>query len=774
MNAMDLSHIVSLRSALWASGFRPVALYSGDKRPFGTAWQARARLDPPEAVGAAPRMDATNTGVLCDGLRAVDIDVDDPDLAVRIEAEAAARFGATITRWRDNSGRRLLLYRAAEGMPVKRVLAGTLGRKVEVLGLGQQLHSHGRHPSGAALHWRPEPPEVTPLHALPAVTEGELDDFLAEVAPMIGAAQQMDRARDKAERPKPEAHASVAEVVAVLAQVPNDGPADWERFNLVGMAIFRALGGAAEGLELFTEWSRRNPAYHGAEVEGRWQHYYKSPPNKAGMVTLLRLARDAVTPEKRPLFRPTPPAPEFPVAALGPLREAAEAIQMRTQAPLAMCANSVLAAAALATQAQRDVELPGGGQKPLTAIFVSVADSGERKTSVDKLALAPVYRMEEAWRGEHDAALHSYNNDKEAWKEAREAVKKRSKGDRAAIREGLNQVGPEPKAPPHPMLLVADPTPEALVLHLRDSRPWAGVFTAEGGILVGGAAFNDESRMRTGALFNTLWDGEPIRRTRVGTGAAFLPGRRCTSHVMLQPVVADKLFGDPMLDGIGMLARTLLVAPDSTAGRRLFRETSIECRATLDAYGSRLEYLLRRLPATKADDASVLDPPVLRLHPDAARLWIQFHDAAEVALLPGGDYATIKAFGAKLGEHAGRLAAVLTVYADPDAIEVPAAMMACGITLAQHYAAEMLRLQGASTVSPDLRLAARLLAWWQARPDPRCHAAAIYQRGPSAVRDNSTARRIVGILEEHGFVRRLPAGTELDDGPRRDAWELLP
>lgn len=486
-------------------------------------------------------------------------------------------------------------------------------------------------------------------------------------------------------------------------------------------------------------------------------------------------ARAALEPrDKLPLFRPAPPAPTFPVAALGPLRDAAEAIQMRTQAPLAMCANSVLAAAALATQAQRDVELPGGGRKPLTAIFVTVADSGERKSTVDKLALASVYRMEEVWRGEHDAAVQSFANDKEAWKEAREAAKKKSKGDRVAIRAALDQIGPEPKAPPQPMLLVADPTPEALVLHLRESRPWAGVFTAEGGILIGGAAFSDESRMRTGALFNTLWDGEPIRRTRVGTGSSFLPGRRCTAHVMLQPVVADKLFADPMLDGIGMLARTLMVAPESTAGHRLFRDTSTECRAILEDYGQRLDHLLRRPPATKADDAKVLDPPVLRLHSEAAQIWVQFHDAVEVELLPGGAYAPIKAFGAKMGEHAGRLAAILTIYADPDAMEVPGAMMACGITLAQHYAAEMLRLQGASTVSTDLRHAERLLTWWQARSDPRCYLAEIYQRGPSAVRDNSTARRIVRILEGHHLVQRLPAGTELDGLPRRDAWELLP
>jgi len=485
-------------------------------------------------------------------------------------------------------------------------------------------------------------------------------------------------------------------------------------------------------------------------------------------------AADDTAQEKRPLFRPMPPAPEFPNEALGPLRDAAEAIQMLTQTPIAMCANSVLGAATLAAQAHRDVELPGGGRKPLTGIFVTVAESGERKTTVDKLALAAVYRLEEEWRGEHAARVQRYLNDREAWKEARDAAKKKARGDRAAIRAALDAIGPEPQAPPHPMLLVADPTPEALVLHLRDSRPWAGVFTAEGGILVGGASFSDDSRMRTGALFNTLWDGEPIRRSRVLTGAAFLPGRRCSAHVMLQPVVADRLLGDAMLDGIGMLARTLLVAPESTAGTRLFREARPECQKVLEEYGARLDGSLRRPPATKADDPGVLDPPVLRLHREAAALWVAFHDEAEAALVPVGVYAAVKAFGAKLAEHAGRLAAVLTVYADPDAMEVPGEMMACGIMLAQHYAAELLRLQGACAVAPDLRLADQLLAWWLRQPDPRCHLATVYQRGPNALRDSATARRIVGILHKHGQVRRLPAGTVLDGSSRRDAWELVP
>ena len=103
-------------------------------------------------------------------------------------------------------------------------------------------------------------------------------------------------------------------------------------------------------------------------------------------------------PEKRPLFRELPPAQPYPMAALGKLRPAAEATHLMTQAPMALCAQSVLAAAALAIQAHYDVILPGGGQKPLTQLFLSIAESGERKSSVDRIALRPVAMFEEELR----------------------------------------------------------------------------------------------------------------------------------------------------------------------------------------------------------------------------------------------------------------------------------------------------------------------------------------------------------------------------------------
>jgi hypothetical protein len=480
------------------------------------------------------------------------------------------------------------------------------------------------------------------------------------------------------------------------------------------------------------------------------------------------------TDAKRPLFRPLPPAPDFPVHALGPLRDPIEAIQMRTQAPLAICAQSVLAAATLAIQAHRNVELPGVGERPLTGMYASVADSGERKTSVDRIALAPVYRIEERWCEARESELIGYINDHEAWRAARDEAVKKHRNNRSAIKAALDAIGPEPKKPPLPMLLIADPTPQALVLHLQISRPWGGLFTAEGGILLGGTAFSKDNRLHTGALLNVLWDGEPIRRLRVGTGDAFLVGRRVSTHIMMQSVLADSLLGDATLDGIGVLARLLMVAPDSTAGSRLFREAPPECLSVLDGYNTRLAAILSRAPPFAAGTTDVLDPPAMHLSHDARQNWVAFYNAAERDLAESGELRAIRPFGAKMAEHAGRLAAVLATYADPDTMEVDGNTMACGIALVQHYAAEALRLHSAGSVPPDLHLAAKLLTWWQAQSNPRCHLAAIYQRGPGAVRDAAAARRIVGILENHGWITRLPAGTEVDGAVRKEAWELVP
>ncbi len=139
--------------------------------------------------------------------------------------------------------------------------------------------------------------------------------------------------------------------------------------------------------------------------------------DSASVYTVLKKARPL------PLSRTSTPAEQFPAAVLGEILEgAANGIQDRTQAPLAICAQSVLAAASLATQAHADVVLPTGHPRPIGCYFMSVAASGERKSAVDHEALWPVRMREEALGAEYESDLPAYLNRLDSWESERSDI----------------------------------------------------------------------------------------------------------------------------------------------------------------------------------------------------------------------------------------------------------------------------------------------------------------------------------------------------------------
>ena len=157
-----------------------------------------------------------------------------------------------------------------------------------------------------------------------------------------------------------------------------------------------------------------------------------------------------------------------------------------------ICANAVLAAACLATQPLADVRLPTGEAKPLSLYFVTVAKSGERKTSVDNLALAAIKGREEELRREYGAEHASFENSTAAWEQERAKIKADRKLDYAARKAAIEKLGAEPIGPILPVLLCPEPTFEGLIRLLAHGQPSVGVFTSEGGIFVGGHGFTDE------------------------------------------------------------------------------------------------------------------------------------------------------------------------------------------------------------------------------------------------------------------------------------------
>lgn len=86
----------------------------------------------------------------------------------------------------------------------------------------------------------------------------------------------------------------------------------------------------------------------------------------------------------------------FPLYALTPkVRAAVEDAIAVTQAPAALVVSSCLAAASTAVQAKYNVRRLNGLSSPCSLYFITFAESGERKTTVDRLFFSVFTEFEE-------------------------------------------------------------------------------------------------------------------------------------------------------------------------------------------------------------------------------------------------------------------------------------------------------------------------------------------------------------------------------------------
>jgi len=167
-----------------------------------------------------------------------------------------------------------------------------------------------------------------------------------------------------------------------------------------------------------------------------------------------------------------------------------------------------------------------------------------------------------------------------------------------------------------------------------------------------------------------------------------------------------------------------------------------------------------------------LEPRELPLTYAASKLWNKFSDHIEARNGSTGEFGPIRGFANKLAEHAGRLAAVLTLVRDISAEEIDGDDMASGSNRAQHDAGEALRLWGASRVSDNIRIAKTVLDWAQQHsPDGIFSLVDSYQLGPNRERD--TAKAAIKILEEHGWLQRIPGGAEIRGQHRREVYRIV-
>lgn len=479
--------------------------------------------------------------------------------------------------------------------------------------------------------------------------------------------------------------------------------------------------------------------------------------------------------EPLPLYRETPNGEPFPVDALGPtLGGMAKALhEAAVQSPMAICATSVLAAASLATQGLRDIVLPiaDGKAKPLSLYCLAVAQSGERKSATDDLALAPVKERAKELQRDYDAKITSHCNAHDVWIEQKQRILKNRKLDGSKQKFELDALGAEPKSPKIPIITLGEPTIEGLTKHLKQGYPSVGLFSSEGGQFIGGHAMSDDAKRRSAAALNVLWDEGRLERVRVSEEAVILSGRRISVFLQAQPDVAHVFLSDPILRDMGLLARFLITQPNSTMGCRPFRELTEEHKIAIATYNEKMLQILQRdLPY--AEDGNALAPHSLEMSPETCTRWIAFTNHIEGLLKPDGVFNEISGFANKLPEHAARIAAVLAVFDNPDVKILCDSYLERGIDIAQFYAGEALRLYNASRVSAELHSAQSLLNWLQTGwSEPNFTVRVITRLGPNSIRDKTTAERLTAILETHGWVSRAD-GVIVEGKMARTAWRI--
>ena len=473
-------------------------------------------------------------------------------------------------------------------------------------------------------------------------------------------------------------------------------------------------------------------------------------------------------PEPQPLTSKLGSAP-YPVDALPQtVRAAVREVLVFVQAPVPLVASSALAALFLAIQAHKDMMRAEKLSGPVGLFLLTIADSGERKSTCDGFFSRAIREYEAQQAEAAKPLLADYQADLDGW-EARQsgikhAIRAASKAckNTQVLESKLRDLEHEkPWKPRVPRLIYGDATPEALTFNLAKVWPSGGVVSAEAGNVFGAHGMGRDSIMRNLATLDLLWDGATIATERRTSESYLVRGARLTIALQVQESTLRaflKESGD-LARGIGFLARCLVARPESTQGSRPFMEAPTAW-PHLAAFNRRIASILDRPAPIDLDGA--LSPGVLTFKVEAKAAWVAFHDRVERELGDGGTLRDVRDVASKIADNAARMAALFHVFEDGpgDAVGVEHFQAAAQIT--EWHLNEARRFFGELALPGGVADAGRLEAWLI----DRCQRNGlghvpnmeIQQFGPRGLRGKAQIDEAMAVLEELGRAQRLHEG----------------
>lgn len=470
----------------------------------------------------------------------------------------------------------------------------------------------------------------------------------------------------------------------------------------------------------------------------------------------------------------------FPLNVMPPLlRGAIEGMTEHMQAPLSLCASSIIGAAALVCQAHADIAVPAlPKSKPLSLFLLSLALSGERKTAVDTVALLAISEKEAELRRVYEDEMEAYRAAKQAHDAERKSIGSNKKLDQQERREAFAALV-EPPEPLWPTMRVKEPTFEGLANLLLHGRGSVGLFTSEGGQFLGSHGMTEDAKVRTITGLSELWDDGSAQRVRARE-LTIMNGRRVSISLAVQPRLATALLGDETARDQGFVGRFLMTMPESNIGRREIRISEPMKDARLQAFHRRCRQLLDREFQIIDGSRNEIAPPDIHLSTEAWELWRHVAQSIEDGCVKEGVWYQVRSAALKMGENIARLAGIFAIFEDPSILdkgfqaEVSIEIMQAACEVGGFYLMEALRLVGHKAIGGADQEADELAEWLRSKwPGDLISPTHIQQKAPRHLRgDAKTIRTRVQALQDAGVIDLIGPG-EIDGKSFREVYRIV-
>lgn len=438
------------------------------------------------------------------------------------------------------------------------------------------------------------------------------------------------------------------------------------------------------------------------------------------------------------------PIEAFPLLA----RDAARAIAYHVQAPLALAGQCVLGTLAYLAQPHVNAFNPHCSEGAPSSLFIlTEGESGIRKTTCQMLSDKVI--------NDHERAVMAvYQED----------IKGHELSTASLFGKYKAEYLSNNPAPESPKTIYSDATIEPIISSFIAGTRNAAFNTDEAGQFFGGHTMTGDTVNAALGMLTKIWDGGVVERTRSkgnanASGVAY--DVRLTVNMLGQREVLFKALNDPVLRGQGFLPRFIFACPDSIAGTRLTSKERLDSNSfddvMLKSFWSRCEELF----AIKGDSHQLanglsLSRRVIPLDSNAEKRWIDFYNETEREQLHQGTYEYLKAFAARAGANALRIAAIFAFFDQREVIDEE--VMGWAIKIVRYSLQEWARYTDVSAVDTKLVITQRLLDWMVRQ----CKKNGVYQLNrrevmqsvsPKILRKKDVFHGSLELLRQHHHIK---------------------